>query len=114
VTEGYTEIKRVWADGDEVTLAYKTSLKVHRLNGKCAVTKGAIVYARDERYGDGFGENVKIADEPTYAHTRTTGVDVNEEIEIVTEDGKRIRLCDYASAGADWRKGKNKVSVWLA
>ena len=33
--------------------------------------------------------------------------------ELACENGRKIQVCDYASAGTDWKNEKNKITVWM-
>ena len=48
---GYVSIERVWQN-DVISLFWKAPLKAIYKNGKIAFKKGAVVLARDERFGD--------------------------------------------------------------
>lgn len=113
---GYICVSKLWHFGDEITLYYRSQLKAVVLNDKVAVKLGAIVLANDERFNDKINENVSIKIKNGKVCGKTV-VNYPFKAKFVSDieclDGKIVRLCDYASAGFDWKNNKNKVTVWM-
>lgn len=113
---GYFRLRGVFKTGDEITLTYLSKVEIIELNGKIAVQKGAIVMARDERFGEQIDERVCLqtnGGEVVVEHVDKTPFEANETLAITCENGRVIHLCDYASAGTDWKNEKNKITVWM-
>ena len=111
----YTAIAREWND-DCILLSYNVETEVIALNGKKAIKRGAFIYARDERFAENLSEEVdfqKNGAELIYRESKTANFHTNSELEIECTNGRRIHLCDYASAGTDWQAGRNKITVWM-
>ncbi|MBQ4268042.1 MAG: glycoside hydrolase family 127 protein, partial [Clostridia bacterium] len=117
VTDGYFRIRRVWNSGDTIALTYASKAELIELNGKIAVKKGAIVMARDERFGESMDDAARVRTvngEVQYQSITPTEFSAKEVLRLECEDGKFVHVCDYASAGDDWKDGKNKVTVWMS
>ncbi len=114
---GYLEVNETFASGD--VIAMEVDARVHAVcrGGKVALEKCGFVLARDERYHDGFDEDVKpIAEGGAVAAKKVTTGKFNAlvEYEIPIEGGKTITVCDYSSAGKSWDCGVDlRVTVWM-
>ena len=114
--DGYFLLNKVWKTGDEIILTYVPTLKVIEVRDKFAVQKGAIVMARDERFGEQIDDSVHLCEkenEIIWKSVAPTEFEARDVIELQCTDGKTVRLCDYASAGMDWKNEKNKITVWM-
>lgn len=111
---GCYSLRRVWKKGDVIELRYESKAKFVFLNGKVAVEKGAIVMARDERFGEKIDDRVKVEEGVMRCKSvPSTAFAANETLELQCDDGKVVHLCDYASAGTDWSNKNNKITVWM-
>ena len=117
IENGYFLLDGAFENGDELTLTYRAELQAIPLNGKVALKKGAIVMARDERFGEAIEEKVALQlkdGKPVWEETENTAFQAKETLAVACENGKVIHVCDYASAGMDWKNGKNKITVWMS
>ena len=115
-SDGYFILNKEWQTGDEIIVTYVAKLKVLEIKDKFAVQKGAIVMARDERFGERIDDSVCLREqdgEVIWKSVIPTEFEAKEVIELECADGKTVRLCDYASAGTDWKNEKNKITVWM-
>ena len=115
-SDGYFLLKKEWKTGDEITLTYVAKPKMVHIKNKFAVQKGAIVMARDERFGEQIDDSVRVCEqegEILWRSVAPTEFEARDVIELQCTDGKTVRLCDYASAGTDWKNEKNKITVWM-
>ncbi|MBR2374726.1 MAG: glycoside hydrolase family 127 protein [Clostridia bacterium] len=115
-SDGYFRLKREWKTGDEILLTYVAKPKVVEINDKFAVQKGVIVMARDERFGEQIDGRVQLCEqegEIVWKSVAPTAFAAKDVIELQCADGETVRLCDYASAGTDWKNEKNKITVWM-
>ena len=81
-----------------------------RSNNKVALTKGCITYALDERNQD---INVKLDGKICSIKEIDPGFNVREAFEVEFDSGEKLFFTDYASAGSEWDKAKNNVTVWI-
>jgi hypothetical protein len=113
---GYLCIERDFNTGDEITLTYQSTVKVLQLNGKIAVQKGVTIMARDERFLEAIEERVSLKMQggaPVWERVENTAFETIETLALSLENGKKIHVCDYTSAGMDWKNEKNKITVWM-
>ncbi len=108
--KGYAVLRRAFKAGDSIEIMIPRELCLHWLNGKYALTHGAIVLALDERLQD---VNAKIGGEILRAEKILTDFASREALSVEFSDGQTIRFVDYASAGSQWNHAKNKVTVWI-
>jgi hypothetical protein len=108
--KGYVLIRRAFKAGDTVKIMIPRELCLHRLNGKYALTRGAIAFALDER---NQSLDVCIAGEILGYEEIQPEFSVREALAVTFSDGQKILFTDYASAGAQWDHAKNKVTVWI-
>lgn len=114
----YFEIEDEFFDGAVLEIRLDNSFEVVKQNGKTLIKKGPYVLARDERYGDNIDKDYKLifnkADKPKVKKVKTGLFYCLGEYEVQVENGKRITMCDYASAGNQWDDtSANRISVWL-
>lgn len=107
---GYAVIEREWRDGDTIELVIPRELKTMRLNGKVAVSYGAIMLALDERNQD---IDVKVTDKITAFEPMVTNFASREAYKVTFSNGVSVNMTDYASAGKEWNKPNCRVTVWI-
>ena len=107
---GYARLSRVFKAGEEIKLCIPRTLTLHRLNGKCALTYGAIVLALDER-----AQDIEASVSGEIAAFEKAEVDFNarEAYAVTFTDGQTLTFVDYASAGADFDNAKSRIGVWI-
>ena len=107
---GYATVEREWCDGDALELVIPRELKTMRLNGKVAVSYGAIMLALDERNQD---IDVKVTDKITAFEPMVTNFATREAYNVTFSNGASVNMVDYASAGKEWNKPNCRVTVWI-
>ncbi len=115
---GYFEIVEEFRDGDIIELMFDTRIKAVKRNGKTLLKKCMFALARDERYADGFDDDVSVTVEKdgfVKGEKITSGtVNAIAEFSVPLADGKKITVCDYSSAGKVWDGESNiRISAWL-
>ncbi len=98
---------------DKITVAtvkLNNMVKTRVLNDKVCVSKGAIVYAKDER---NCGENIIVTKDIISAKSVKKKFECMDSMEIIFSNGAKLTLTDYAYAGKNWNDDNCKVSVWL-
>ena len=103
-------IRRFWAIGDQVTLAFTLTGKDYFLRDKVAFTYGPYVLARDEDKDRDFGGKLRLsAPLLLIPIERAEG----EEVRVLLHTAKgEVLLTDYASCGKHWTKKKSRIAVW--
>ncbi len=98
--------------GKSTLILLETDLKAHTvlLNGRTAVEKGAIVYALDSRNAD---INTVAGASVTCEEPAPEDFDCRSSIDVTFDNGTRVRMTDYASAGSDWDRDDCFVTVWM-
>jgi DUF1680 family protein len=108
----YFELDRRWRGGDRVTLDFDFRLRVipgeRDALGRVSIYRGPLLLAADQRDND-FDANAiprldlrRIADAkdaPLRPQDKRGSLDPWLLLDLPGQDGKRIRLCDFASAG---------------
>jgi uncharacterized protein len=106
---GYLRLNRIWQDGDTVSLDFDLSLRIlageREAAGKISLFRGPLLLAYDRRYNAmdpddlpapmvAQGDALPLTDwdSPTPAPWML--------VQAPTADGRVLRLCDFASAGA--------------
>ena len=107
--KGYHALGGVKA-GDVITLRIPRSLTLHTLNGKHALTYGAITLATDER---NQSQDVSITGKIESAAPIRTEFMTREALAVRFTDGQTLNFVDFASAGADYAHKKARLSVWI-
>ena len=107
---GYSFLTRAFKSGDTVNVHIPRRLTLTRMGGKVSFSYGAIVLALDERVED---IDLTVSGEIKSYSPTDAGVKCREAVRVTMEDGRSFTLIDYASAGAEWDKPKNKISVWI-
>ncbi len=108
--KGYAHILRAFRAGEEIRLCIPRALTLHTLNGKHALTHGAITLALDERCQS---LDVSIRGEITGFAPIKTDFATREALAVAFSDGQTLNFVDFASAGADWAHPKSRISVWV-
>lgn len=91
------------------------AVKVHRLNGKFALTKGPFVLAADKRFQNDLARPVRLREGKHGIHAKripNTLFHANLTLDIPVSNGKLI-VCDYAEAGKNYDEECSGVSVWI-
>ena len=114
----YFDVEEFIENRDVIEIDLDVRVKVHTLNGKTMLKKGAYVLARDERYRDGFDAKVEIKTEPNGTvkakQVKTGVINAIGEYEIPLKKGGVITMCDYASAGKKREdKDLKRITVWM-
>lgn len=109
IEKGYYTLNQVWYQ-DEIEIQFFYSLKTVSLNDKIAITNGVITYAIDDR-----NENINKKATNTILHYQETKKDFscNSQMDITFSNHETIRMVDFSSSGANWKKGQNKLTVWI-
>lgn len=78
--------------------------------------RGPVVLAQDQRFGYSVDEPVKVQVEADGTVNATiansTAFNNNLCLEMTIEDGKKMLLCDYSSAGKTW-SDDSKMAAWI-
>lgn len=113
LVSGYITLDRQWGD-DVVTIKWDAPLKAVKLNDKIAFVKGAIVLARDERFGD-FDirpdKNIKNGAMLNYKKFKNTIFKSNLSLKIKSRFGN-LSMVDYSSAGKNYDDEHCDIEVW--
>lgn len=105
----YAEIEISGAE-TRIAVRFDISARTVTVNGRRAVEKGCIVYALDCRNADidAVAGNAAIKEEPA-----PKDMDCRAPIDVTFDNGTKVRMTDYASAGAEWDKPGCIVTVWM-
>lgn len=111
-----------------ITADFHLAAKVERLNGMQALTRGPLVFARDNRYNDGDVDECGVIKENENGEVDMKFLsDGNEfawctvEVPMILgtdlEDpenatGRMVKFCDFGSAGNDWSRD-GRYRVWI-
>lgn len=111
-----------------ITADFHLAAKIERLNGMQALTRGPLVFARDNRYNDGDVDECGIVKEDEKGEVDMKFLsDGNEfawctvEVPMILgtdlEDpensaGRMVKFCDFGSAGNDWSRD-GRYRVWI-
>jgi DUF1680 family protein len=109
----YLELDRRWKGGDRVTFDFDFRLRVipgeRDALGRVSIYRGPLLLALDQRDNDGDTNTIppldlKRLEEAKDAALRPQDRQGNFDpwilLELPAQNGKRLRLCDFASAGA--------------
>ena len=127
---GYFTLRREWALGDIVEIAFEMPVVAHLLEHHAAFTRGPVLLARDSRFNDGdlaepFRPN-SIQDGavcPTFTPVRAPSDDIWMAFAATLPIGAHhanpegvlpssVTFCDYASAGNTWRR-EDYYRTWI-
>ncbi len=106
---GYHMMRSLMA-GDAITLCIPREFVLHALNGKYALTHGAIVLALDER---NQSQDVRITGTLESAVPMQNDFMAREAVAVRFTDGQTLNFVDFASAGTDFSHAKGRISVWI-
>ena len=125
---GYVRLKRRWALGDVVSVAFDMPCVAHVFDDHVAFTRGPVVLARDARFGDGDISEVVKTDMDFAApvpcdEIRPVSLDMAMAFSLPLKMGPhtvrtipgrpaRVAFTDYASAGNTWMQDSS-YRVWL-
>ncbi len=107
---GYAVITKRWVVGDVISVVIPREVSIVELNGKLALKRGVITFALDERNQD---INVKLGGNITSVKEIKPDFDVREALEVEFAGETKVLFTDFASAGAQWDKPKNNITVWI-
>ena len=115
IEDGYAVLSRIWNE-DEIIVKFPAKVKAIRLNGKIAFVRGAIVLARDERFGEDISAPVQVKTDRNgfVIGARVVKNDIfnaNLTVKIRTAEGE-ITLCDYSQAGKNYDDEHCLMTVW--
>ena len=111
---GYVKVKRRWQNGDTVDVLLPMPVKMHRLNGRIAFTRGPITLTRDsaKEGKDAMSTPVK----PAYPLNFKLADPVGDELVrgyLTLEDGGSLLLSDYQSCGKEWNGALANITCWM-
>ena len=107
---GFAIITKKWQVGDVITVVIPRDVSLIELNGKLALTRGAITFALDERNQD---INVKLGGDITSVKEIKPDFAAREALEVEFDGKTKVLFTDFASAGSEWDKPKNNITVWI-
>jgi uncharacterized protein len=122
----YFRISRLWNPGDKILLKLDLRAKLVNMNGFQAITRGPVVLARDSRFTDGDVDEaavvslqknqleIKISDKKpdNIWMAFTVPMVLGTNLEGADRNPKAVHLCDFASAGNNWRED-SRYRVWI-
>lgn len=138
--KGYIELKRNWKTNDEIKVIFDFQTKVIKpipygsqaimneviwdknymvlsfdkedpiAKNHIAIRRGPLMLAQDERLGYNLDNPISLNTNNIMINNTSIPYPCILKCEIETENGKFIKLTDYASAGKDW---KSKIAVWM-
>jgi len=98
------DLRREWKAGDRVTLRFDMALRYAAGDldqfGRASLYRGPILLAHDERFAPGTLDVAKLDQARLVPLSATERNQPWLLLDVPTADGKTIRLCDFASAGA--------------
>jgi DUF1680 family protein len=92
-----------------ISLSFDMPYTVRTIGDRACVTKGAIVYALDERIQN---LNLVATDKITSARSVKKKFECTDCVEITFSNGAKATFVDYAFSGREWDKDY-RVSVWF-
>ena len=104
----FEAVSRAGFDGIELNV--DVSPRVILLGGRAAVVKGCVVLAADCRNAD---IDTKVT--PVISSCVPGGRDFPCRLscDVTFAGGEKLRMTDYASAGADWERPDRFITAWL-
>jgi DUF1680 family protein len=113
-SEGYVKIKRRWQNGDIVNVLLPMEVKMHKLGGKVAFTRGPIVLARDsaKEGSDSISSPIRPMMPSSF---RLVDAIKDEMVRgyLALENGEELLLTDYSSCGKKWNSRLANITCWL-
>ena len=110
---GYISVEKEWKN-DVISLTWKAPLKAVVKNGKTAFYKGAIVLARDERFGDidvPIAKKFKNGEAVSFKKVKNRLFKSNLALKVKAGENE-ITLVDYSSAGKNYDDENCDIAVW--
>lgn len=111
-----------------ITADFHLAAKVERLNGMQALTRGPLVFARDNRYNDGDVDECGVIKENENGEVNMKFLSDGNEFAWCTAEvpmilgtdledpenaaGRMVKFCDFGSAGNDWSRD-GRYRVWI-
>lgn len=111
-----------------ITADFHLAAKVERLNGMQALTRGPLVFARDNRYNDGDVDECGVIKENENGEVDMKFLSDGNEFAWCTAEvpmilgtdledpenstGRMVKFCDFGSAGNDWSRD-GRYRVWI-
>ena len=126
----YFCIDRTWCSGDNVEIYLPLPVKMYRLHGHVAFTRGPLCLARDSRFGDGAlddeirADKIEASDLALFRRVKVLRPEMAFAVAAVLPTGSHtedpdsgalpsvVHFTDYASAGNLWSV-ENRYRVWL-
>ncbi len=123
VLPGYAKLKRMWRNGDKVTLDMPMKVKKvlppsGALNSDyfAAYRRGPLILAADARITDPYSVIDISCDEDGNVKGNLVScpeiADAELCVELKTKDGEKVRLINYSSAGETWSM-ESACAAWL-
>ena len=130
VAGSYLTIDRDWKLGDVVEVRFDMPVVVHVQDHHAAFTRGPVLLARDNRFGDGeMAETIRRGEfaggdvVPAFSAVRTPSDDIWMAFSAILPIGahcenpegalpRAVFFCDYASAGNSWRRD-DAYRTWI-
>lgn len=126
---GYLVMRRKWAKADRISIDFKLKTRVEERGHHQALVHGPLVFARDSRFADGDVDECAVIqrDSAGVVDARLSCTEdssfawITMEVPAVLgtdlegEDNKavrRVRFCDFSSAGNDWNPN-GRYRVWI-
>lgn len=93
-----------------LVLELKLETVLSELSGRVSLRHGIITYAFDERNADidAIVSNTAVSVTPAPHDFNCRG-----SLDVLFDNGTKVRMTDYASAGAAWNSGKAMLTVWM-
>ena len=101
---------REWKNGDGFEVEFDMIAEVKVLNGKASVTRGCVVYAIDSRIQD---VDVKVSDKIVSDEPIEKEFNCRDARLITFDNGSKVKMVDYASAGNKWDDRAIVVTAWM-
>ncbi len=111
---GYFLLSHTW-EQSTIDVYVDDGLKIHRLNGKFAFTKGPFVLAADKRLEPDLARPRRLKTQKNGLKAKKIANNAfrsNIALEIPLAEGK-LSVCDYAEAGKNYDEENSGVSVWF-
>lgn len=121
----YKSITRLWKAGDEINVTFDMRGRLFENNFHATIMRGPVVLARDSRFDDGDVDEAGIVvSKDGYVDlietpSKTEGIWMSFTTKMIKgtnleQNGGEevISLCDYASAGDEWKQS-SRYRVWL-
>ncbi|MBI4658948.1 MAG: glycoside hydrolase family 127 protein [Verrucomicrobia bacterium] len=120
----YLQLNRRWRSGDLVTLDFDLQLRIvpgdKEASGKVSIYHGPLLLAFDPKHNDLDDEGIPALDLQKLGEAEDVFLRRNDQtdpllpwilVEVPAKDGRRLRLCDFASAGATGTRYRSWLPV---